>query len=126
MSWPKKKIPSPADLPGSMNEQYIHKLTFFTKGSPDVYDEETGQWVPGIPGAEVTIECRAKPNGSGRKKANRDGVLTEYSFDIGIPVETVELPGDTKVKITGVRNEVIFEGEMMGCQVGERSILGWV
>lgn len=109
-----------------MNEQYIHKLSFTKKATEDVYDEETGQWIPGATGEVVTFNCRARPNGSGRKKANKDGVLTEYSYDIGIPVEIVELPGNTQVKITGVRNEILFEGEMMGCQVGAKSILGWV
>jgi hypothetical protein len=109
-----------------MNEQYIHKLTYTTKVTDDVYDQETGQWIVGAPGADVTVICRAKPNGSGRRKPNKDGVLTEYSFDLGFPITTRDIPQHAHVKITGVRDELLFEGELMGYQVGEYSILGWI
>ena len=109
-----------------MNEQYIHKMTYGTKISPDVYDEATGQWIIGESGPDVTIACRAKPNGSGRKKPNKDGVATEYSFDLGFPIDTQEIPKNALVKITGVRDELLFEGELQGYQIGTRSILGWI
>ena len=109
-----------------MNEQYIHKMTYEAAGTDDVYDQGTGTWIPGIPGGEVTIMCRARPNGSGRRKTNKDGVLTEYFFDLGFPIDTQDIPQHAHVKITGVRDELLFEGELMGYQVGEYSILGWI
>jgi hypothetical protein len=109
-----------------MNEQYIHKLSYTSKATEDVYDQATGTWIVGVPGADVTVICRAKPNGSGRRKPNKDGVLTEYSFDLGFPISTQDIPQHAHVRITGVRDELLFEGELMGYQVGEYSILGWI
>jgi hypothetical protein len=57
-------------------ERYPHKLIYTTKASEDVYDENTGNWIPGAPGAEATYICRANPAGAGRKKAGKDGQLT--------------------------------------------------
>jgi hypothetical protein len=108
-----------------MDEQYIHKLTYTTK-SADSYNQATGKWTVGSDGIDVTVACRAKPNGSGRKKMNKDGALTEYSFDIGFPIDTKDIPEHAQVKIIGVRGELLFEGELMGYQVGEYSILGWI
>jgi len=109
-----------------MNEQYIHKLTYQEKISGDVYDQEKGTWSVGALGGIVEVACRAKPNGSGRKKPNKDGMLTEYSFDLGFPYDTQDIPKNTPVRITGVQDELLFEGELMGMQRGERSILGWI
>jgi len=108
-----------------MNEQYIHKLTYTTQFE-DVFDEATGIYTPGAAANTVTVLCRAKPNGSGRRKPNKDGVLTEYSFDLGFPIDTQDIPKNAQVKITGVRDELLFEGELMGYQCGLRSILGWI
>lgn len=110
-----------------MNEQYIHRMTYNTKATPDVYDQATGQWIVGQPGVDMIIACRAEPNRSGRMKPNKDGVLTEYSYDLGFPISTQDLPEkNALVKITGVRDELLFEGELQGYQIGLRSILGWI
>lgn len=109
-----------------MNEQYIHKLSYKETISGDVYDQATGKWSVGATGGVITVPCRAKPNGAGRKKLNKDGILTEYSFDLGFPIDTQDIPKNAYVKITGVRDELLFEGELQGYQVGIISILGWI
>ena len=110
-----------------MVERYPHKLVSSSAGTPDYYNEETGEWVPGAPGAEVIVNCRALPAGAGKKKPGKDGLLTEYAYDLGIEYDPqFNLPQNARVKILGVNDQVIFEGDLGGYQIGNASIIGWI
>lgn len=108
-------------------ERYPHKLTFTTQATEDVYDENTGEWIIGQPGAEVTVNCRATPAGAGKKKQGKDGQLTEYTYDLGIEYDpSFNAPQNAVVSITGVNDKVMFTGELGGYQIGNQSIIGWI
>lgn len=110
-----------------MSERYPHKLVYTAKASADVFDQVTGTWIPGKPGLNITLSCRAKPNVVGRKKSNKDGVQTEYSYDLGFPYDpSFDIPANAQVRIVGLNGNLILEGELMGYQVGTRSIIGWI
>lgn len=108
-------------------ERYPHKLIYTTKASEDVYDENTGTWIPGAPGVEKDYSCRARPAGAGKKKTGKDGQLTEYAYDLGFEYDpNFDVPQNAVVKLIGVNDQVIFEGELGGYQIGNASILGWI
>jgi hypothetical protein len=110
-----------------MVERHPHKMIYTTLATPDVYDENTGQWMPGQSGADVIINCRARPAGAGKKKAGKDGQLTEYAYDLGFEYDpNFNVPPNAVVRIIGVNDRLIFEGELKGYQIGNESILGWI
>jgi hypothetical protein len=110
--------------------RHPHKLIYATKATEDVYNEETGEWIPGQPGADVILNCRATPSGqskAGRKKMGKDGQLTEYSYDLGFEYdENFNIPQNAMVRIIGINDQVIFQGELGGYQIGNESISGWI
>lgn len=110
-----------------MVARYPHKLIYTTKATDDVYDENTGTWITGQPGEEKEYSCRARPAGSGKKKARKDGQLTEYAYDLGFEYDAnFNVPQNAVVRIIGVSDQMIFEGELGGYQIGNASILGWI
>lgn len=110
-----------------MVERYPHKLVSSMPGTEDFYDEGSGTWVPGQPGIEVTVNCRANPAGASKKKTGKDGALTEYAYDLGIEYDSqFNLPQHARVKILGVNDQLIFEGDLGGYQIGNASIIGWI
>jgi len=110
-----------------MINRYPHKLLYITLASADVYDESTGNWIPGLPGEEKEYSCRARPAGAGKKKAGKDGQLTEYAYDLGFEYdENFDIPQNARVRIIGVNDQLIFDGTLGGYQVGNESILGWI
>lgn len=110
-----------------MVSRYPHKLIYSAPGSEDVYDENTGQYIPGTPGVQMEVSCRARPNGAGNKKPNKDGVLTDYSYDLGIEYDPAfSIAQNAQVQIIGVNGQVMFTGELQGYQIGNASILGWI
>ncbi len=56
---------------------------------------------------DYTFSCRAEVNGTGKKIAGADGVLTEYSFEVFMPVTTVVIPPGSDFVLTALSNSVI-------------------
>ena len=108
-------------------ERYPHKLVYQTASTEDVYDEDAGTWIPGQPGIEGIVNCRARPAGAGKKKPSKDGTLTEYAYDLAFEYdENFNVPQNAQIKIMGVNDEVMYSGELGGYQIGNASIIGWI
>jgi len=113
-----------------MVERYPHRLIYATLATADVYDQDTGTWIPGQPGEEKEYACRATPSGqskAGKKKMGKDGQLTEYTYDLAFEYDqNIDVPQNAMVRILGVNDQLIFTGELGGYQIGNVSIAGWI
>lgn len=109
-----------------MIEQYPHKCLFNLGESEPIWDEENGGWTNGEPGEETELRCRAVPNGSGKQVQNKDGIATEYAFDLAFPHGIPEIPADTIITVIGLNDVILFKGRLIRFQKGQLHSRGWV
>lgn len=109
--------------------QYPHTLTYATAGTPDVWDDVNGGWIPGTPGATFEVSCRAIPAGAGNKGQqikNQDGVMVDYDYDLAFPLGTDRIPDGTVVTITAQDGVVLVSSPLLQFAVGQLHCRGWV
>lgn len=80
-----------------MLNRYFHTLQYKQPGAPGpAKRNDDGDWVtPVASTADVTVECRAEPNGSGRKVSSQDGAEVVYSWTVYAGPETAIIPYGT-------------------------------
>lgn len=106
--------------------RYPHTLVYSTPESGGEYNPVTGEYSEVVPGEDVLVACRAKPNGAGKHITGKGGVQQEYSYDLGFPKGTAPIPENTIVTILGVNDEELYKGELIQFQEGVWSVRAWV
>jgi len=81
--------------------QYPDSIVVTTSASGS--QNASGVWTAGAT-TDYTFDCRAEVNGTGKKIAGSDGSLTEYSFDVFMPVTTVIIPPGSDFVLTALSN----------------------
>lgn len=82
-----------------MIEQYPHSIEITVKTTPS--QDGDGNYVSGT-NAVYTFDCRAEVNGTGRKIAGKDGTLTDYTFDVFMPLTSTVIPEGSKFTLNSV------------------------
>lgn len=85
-------------------DQYPDSITVTVAASGA--QNASGVWAPGTT-ANYTFSCRAEVNGAGRKVVGADGTMTDYAFDLFMPVTTVEIPEGSAFTLTALSNGTI-------------------
>ncbi len=84
--------------------QYPDSIVVTTAASG--WQNASGVWTTGATGT-YTFDCRAEVNGTGKKTVGADGTLTDYSFDVFMPVTTVVIPAGSSFVLTALTNGTI-------------------
>jgi hypothetical protein len=82
--------------------RYPHTLvyTVLPAGPDEPQQDGNGNWIPvEIGGEEVRFECRAEPNGSGRKLPAEDGNSIVYGWTIYADRDTKFIKYGTSVEV---------------------------
>lgn len=84
-----------------MLNRYFHTLQYKQPGAlGPAKRNDDGDWVkPAASTVDVTVECRAEPNGSGRKVSSQDGSEVVYSWTVYAGPETAIIPFGTKLQL---------------------------
>ncbi len=69
----------------------------------DATKNASGVWIKGS-STDYTFDCRAEPNGKGRRIAGKDGVLMDFSFLCYMPKTTTEIPFGSNFVLTTLNN----------------------
>gem|GEM_PF-2991827 len=85
-------------------QQYPDSIVITTAASGS--QNASGIWTAGASGY-YTFSCRAEVNGAGRKIVGDDGALTDYSFEVFMPITTVVIPAGSDFVLTALTNGVI-------------------
>lgn len=75
---------------------HIAKVTM--QGGDSVYNQDTGDYETQAP-TEIEFSCRVSPNGSGQKRANKDGIMVDYSWTIHAGIDSPKIPYGSMVFI---------------------------
>jgi hypothetical protein len=109
-----------------MIEQYPHRLTYRTAATEDIWDDVNGGWIPGTPGAEITVRCRAIPAGSGKTVLDKDGVTVDYKYDLAFPLSVEQIPDGIEVEVVKQTEEVIVKDRIIRHFIGQLHGRGWI
>jgi hypothetical protein len=102
--------------------QYPDNIVITTTASGS--QNASGIWTAGV-ATDYTFSCRAEVNGTGKKIAGADGVLTDYSFDVFMPVTTVVIPDGSAFVLTALLNGVI-SGKVKRASNGQLNSRLWL
>ena len=84
----------------------------------------SGVWTAGTT-TDYTFDCRAEVNGTGRKIAGADGAMTDYSFEVFMPVSTVVIPAGSDFVLTALSNGSI-SGKVKRASNGQLNSRLWL
>jgi hypothetical protein len=102
--------------------QYPDSIVVTTAASGS--QNASGIWTAGAT-TNYTFSCRAEVNGSGRKIVGIDGGLTDYSFDVYMPVTTVVIPAGSDFVLTALSNGTI-SGKIKRASNGQLNSRIWL
>ena len=102
--------------------QYPDSITITVPASAS--QNASGVWTAGATAA-YTFDCRAEVNGSGRKIAGAEGVLTYYSFLVYMPAATTIIPRDSDYVLSTLLNGIIT-GKVLQAYHGQLNSRLWL
>ena len=82
-----------------MIEQYPDSIEITVKTTPT--QDGSGNYVSGT-NAVYIFDCRAEVNGMGRKIAGQDGKMTDYTFDVYMPLTSTVIPEGSKFTLNSL------------------------
>ena len=95
-------------------------ITIAASGSQNA----SGIWTAGVTGC-YTFDCRAEVNGTGKKVVGADGTLTEYLFDVFMPLTTTVIPAGSDFVLTALSNGSI-SGKVKRASNGQLNSRLWL
>jgi hypothetical protein len=104
--------------------KHPHTCTYKKQSTPPVWNSVNGGWTEGTEGDEVTVECRAKPSGTGATVKRQDGVLVDYDYDLSFPMTAEAIPIGTLVTIKDEDAAVIIKANLLYFFSGQRHRMG--
>lgn len=110
-------------------DQYPDSLSFISEGTPAVYDDETGNWTPAVPGATISTDCRYEASSGNGWIPAADGTRTNYSGIIYMPLTAPIIKTGTTVTITEKREGIadnVFTDEVLRFHRGQLNARIWV
>lgn len=81
--------------------------------STEGYEDERGDYIPGLTQFSSFIECDAEPNGRGVQRTFEDGVTRSYSYTVHLNPNCPEFTFGDKVRIR-LKDGHEFDAEVLG------------
>jgi len=102
--------------------QYPDSIVITTVASGS--QNASGVWTAGASGT-YTFSCRAEVNSAGRKITGDDGALTDYTFQVFMPVTTVVITPGSSFVLTALTNGTI-RGKVKRASNGQLNSRLWL
>ncbi len=102
--------------------QYPDSITITTAASGS--QNASGVWTAGAT-TDYTFSCRAEVNGTGKKIVGADGILTDYTFQVFMPLTTVVIPDGSDFVLTALTNGSI-SGKVKRASNGQLNSRLWL
>jgi hypothetical protein len=105
-----------------MVDQYPHIMKVHIPATGG-YDEDSGEYTEAPEYEYREVQCRAIPNGAGKKVDKVDGTQIVYEYDVAFPMGTDGIPNGVAIEVPSV-----FQGkkELIRFHKGQLHSRGWI